>query len=157
MNAQEIEAALRTLLDKDEIVDLVHRYSYLFDHGRQSEVPSLFTEDCVVDYGPGIAPVINGRDQLVSLLSSGDSAGFLGTSHHNANVLVAFDGADRADVVTSLYAWHHATSGPNPRVWGYYYDTVVRTIDGWRISRRQLRVSGQENFPVEWHPLVYPG
>jgi hypothetical protein len=78
----------------------------------------------------------------------------LATSHHNANVLVTFIDVDRAEVKTSLYAWHHAAEGPNPRVWGYYFDEVARTSQGWRIAARQLRIGGQENFPIQWHPLV---
>ena len=49
--------ALRRLLDKDSIVDLVHRYSYCVDHRLYDEVVDLFTEDCTVDYGPGWPPV----------------------------------------------------------------------------------------------------
>ena len=50
-------AAVERLIDKDEIIDLVHRYSYCVDHRLYDEVVELFTEDCVVDYGPGIPPV----------------------------------------------------------------------------------------------------
>jgi hypothetical protein len=156
MTPEQMEAAVHQLVDKDAIVDLVHRYSFLFDHLRYDEIPSLFTEDCVIDYGRGIAPLIQSRAEFAAMLSAQGGTGFLGTSHNNANVLVTFDGPDRADVVTSLYAWHHASDGPNPRVWGYYYDKVVRTPGGWLLSYRQLRVSGQENFPIEWIPLIEP-
>jgi hypothetical protein len=40
-----------------------------------------------------------------------DSPGFVVTSHHNANVLVKFEGDDRAVVRTSVYAWHQMTDG----------------------------------------------
>ena len=53
--ASDEQAALRRLVDKDEIVDLVHRYSYGVDHRLYDEVAELFTEDCVVDYGPAFA------------------------------------------------------------------------------------------------------
>jgi len=49
----DVEAAVRQLIDKDQIIDLVHRYSYCVDHRLYDEVVELFTEDCVVDYGPG--------------------------------------------------------------------------------------------------------
>jgi hypothetical protein len=154
MTPDETQVALRRLMDKDAISDLVHRYSFLFDHGRLAEVVALFTPDCVIDYGPGIAPVIRGRAEFTALLSADNPHAFLGTSHHNANVLVTFDGPDHARVATSLYAWHHAAEGPNPRVWGYYFDDVVRSSEGWLMARRELRVGGHENFPIEWKPLV---
>ncbi len=57
-------AALRRLLDKDQIIDLVHRYSYCVDQRLYDEVVELFTEDCVVDYGPGFAPPVRSRAGL---------------------------------------------------------------------------------------------
>jgi hypothetical protein len=81
---------------------------------------------------------------------------FLVTSHHNANVLVTFDGDDRATVHTSLYAWHHTSQDTTPRVWGYYDDVAVRTPDGWRLAERRLRVAGNEDWVVAWHPLLEP-
>lgn len=92
------------LVDRQEIVDLVHRYSYLIDHRMFDEVLDLFTDDCVVDYGPAIAPPINGRDALREMYSSqsADDPYYVASSHHNANVLVTFDGPDRANVRTSV-------------------------------------------------------
>ena len=82
-------AALQQLIDKDEIVDLVHSYSYCVDHRLYDEVVQLFTEDCVVDYGPGVPPV-RSRAGLRQMFGHPD-AGFAATSHHNANVLVTFE------------------------------------------------------------------
>jgi len=143
--------SIRQLIDKDQIVDLVHEYSYCVDHRLYDEVVELFTEDCVVDYGPGIAPV---RSRAGLRAMFGHPGGFTATSHHNANVLVTFDGADRASVRTAVYAWHQRSDGVNPRVWGYYHDTVVRLPEGWRIAHRQLRVLGVEDWQMEMHPAV---
>ena len=51
------EAAIQRLIDKDEIVDLIHRYSYCVDHRLYDDVVGLFTEDCLIDYGPAVEPV----------------------------------------------------------------------------------------------------
>jgi hypothetical protein len=145
--------ALQQLLDKDEIVDLVHRYSYFVDHDRGDDVVALFTEDCVLDYGPGMR-------LPVRAVFGGERAdgrpGFVVTSHHNANVLVMFEGHDRAVVRTSVHAWHEMSDGAAPMLWGYYHDVVVRTSEGWRFSERVLRVAGQERWDMAWHPLVDP-
>ena len=145
-------ASIRQLVDKDQIIDLVHEYSYGVDHRRYDEVVELFTEDCVVDYAPGITPVRSRAGLREMFAHSG--AGFTATSHHNANVLVTFDGADRASVRTSVYAWHQRADGVTPQVWGYYHDTVVRLSEGWRIAYRQLRILGAEDWPMEMHPAV---
>ena len=67
-----VEAAMQRLIDKDEIIDLVHRYSYCVDHRLYDEVVELFTEDCVVDYGPGIAP-LRSRSRLRQMFGDPDS------------------------------------------------------------------------------------
>jgi|GEM_PF-270855 len=153
-----LQGAVRRLQDKDEIIDLVHRYSLLVDHKRPDELMELFTEDCTVDYGPGIGPPSRGRVALRAMFDGGREPtsarpGFAATSHHNANVLVTFESAERARVLTSVYAWHRTTGDATPRIWGYYHDVVVRTPDGWRISERQLRVAGAEDWPIDWLPL----
>lgn len=154
-----LERDVRRLMDKDEIVDLVHRYSYFVDHQLHDQLAELFTEECLVDYGPGVGPPVRGRRALRALFGgagSGTRPGFLATSHHNANVLVTFESDDRASVRTSVYAWHRSSQGVTPRIWGYYQDVAVRTSAGWRLAERQLRVAGNEHWPVEWHPLRDP-
>jgi ketosteroid isomerase-like protein len=150
MAATDQGGLLRRLLDKDEIADLVHRYSFFVDQKLYDEVAELFTDDCVVDYGPGVAPPIRGRAALRKMFGH-PSGGFAATSHHNANVLVTFEGDDRASVRTSLYAWHRLPNGATPQLWGLYHDTVERTPGGWRIAARQLRVYGVEDWDIEWH------
>jgi len=153
----DVETAMRRLIDKDEIIDLVHRYSYFVDHRLYDEVVELFTEDCVVDYGPGIANTVRSRTGLRQMFGYSDG-NFAATSHHNANILVTFDDLDHASVRTSVYAWHMRTNGGTPRVWGYYHDSVVRLPEGWRIAERQLRTLGVEDWNMEMHPaLGYEG
>jgi hypothetical protein len=149
--AADRDPAVRRLIDKDEIIDLVHRYSYCADHRRYDELVELFTEDCVVDYGPWVGPPVRGRDALRAMFGG---PGFVATSHHNANVLVTFEGDNRASVLTSVYAWHRGPGGATPRIWGYYHDVAARTSEGWRLAERQLRVAGNEHWAVDWHPLT---
>jgi 3-phenylpropionate/cinnamic acid dioxygenase small subunit len=144
-------AAMARLIDKDEIVDLVHQYSYFVDHRRYDDVVELFTEDCVVDYG--VAPPVQSRVTLRRMFAHPEG-GFAATSHHNANVLVTFDDADHASVRSSVYAWHKRSDGATPQVWGYYHDTVVRQSEGWRIARRELRVVGVDDWDAPWLPAV---
>jgi hypothetical protein len=144
------QAALRRLLDRDSIVDVVHRYSYCVDHRLYDDVVELFTQDCIVDYGPDPGALVRSRAALRQMFGHPD-AGFKATSHHNANVLVTFDDDHNATVLTSVYAWHERSDGTTPKLWGYYHDSVVRTSEGWRIARRQLRVLGVEDWHSKWH------
>jgi 3-phenylpropionate/cinnamic acid dioxygenase small subunit len=150
--ATDDQDAVRRLLAKDSIVDLVHQYSYCVDHRLYDEVVDLFTDDCTVDYGPGWPPVRT-RAALRKMFGQPEG-GFKATSHHKANVLVTFQDDERATVRTSVYAWHEQADGVTPRLWGYYHDVVVRSREGWRIATRQLRVLGVENWHSEWHPAL---
>ncbi len=145
-------AALQRLIDKDEIIELVHRYSYCVDHRLYDEVVELFTEDCVVDYGPNWPPV-ESRTSLRRMFGHPDG-GYAATSHHNANVLVTFEDLNHASVCTSVYAWHQREDGTTPRLWGYYHDSVVRLPEGWRIAERQLRALGTEDWNVKMHSAL---
>jgi hypothetical protein len=144
------QMVLRRLVDKDSIIDLVHQYSYFVDHGRYDEVVALFTDDCVVDYGPGNGSSVRSRTALRQLFGRPEG-GFKATSHHNANVLVTFSDEDNATVLSSVYAWHESDDGGTPKVWGYYHDAVARTSEGWRFARRQLRILGVEDWHSNWH------
>lgn len=145
-------AAIARLIAKDEIIDLVHRYSYCVDHRLYDEVVELFTEDCEVDYGPEY-PTMRSSSDLRRMFETPDE-GFVATSHHNANVLVTFGDPDHASVRTSVYAWHQRSSGVTPRLWGYYHDSVVRLPDGWRIAERQLRTLGTDDWNVVMHSAL---
>ena len=145
-------AAVGRLVAKDEIIDLVHLYSYCVDHRLYDDVVELFTEDCVVDYGPGYRTV-RSRADLRRIFGNPEGA-FVATSHHNANVLVTFGDLDHASVRTSVYAWHQRSDGVTPRLWGYYHDSVVRGPGGWRIAERQLRVLGTENWVGVMHSAI---
>jgi hypothetical protein len=94
------DEAIRRLIDKDQIIDLVHEYSFYVDHRMYDHVVELFSEDCVVDYGPSWPPV-HSRARLREMFGD-PRGGYAATSHHNANVLVTFDGSDRALVRTSV-------------------------------------------------------
>ncbi len=148
-------AAIDRLIAKDQIIDLVHRYSYYVDHRLYDEVVELFTEDCAVDYGPDYPPA---RSKAGLRRMFGDPRGaFAATSHHNANVLVTFEDHEHASVATSVYAWHRRADGTTPRLWGYYHDAVVRRPDGWRIAERQLRTLGTEDWNEAMHSAVEGG
>jgi hypothetical protein len=90
---------------------LIHRYSYFVDHRRFEELMELFSEDGMLDFDPGVGPVMRGRSEIRKLFGSR----FLVTSHHNANVLVDLEDDDRATMCSTVYAWHETIDGKNPQ------------------------------------------
>lgn len=144
---------LQRLLDRQAIADVIHTYCRNVDLIRPAEVAALFTADCTVDYGPGLGVPTQGAAELERRLAIGLPR-FAATSHHVSNIEVDFDGDDAADTVTYLYAWHrYPDERPDAHLWAQYHDRFVRTPDGWRIAARTLKVAGQQDFDVEWHPI----
>lgn len=135
-------------------MDVIHAYCRNVDLVRPAAVAALFTDDCTVDYGPGLGAPTHGSADLERRLGAGLPR-FAATSHHVSNIEISFDGTDdAADTVTYLYAWHrYDDDRPDAHLWARYHDRFVRTTDGWRIAARVLRVAGQQDFDVDWHPI----
>lgn len=147
-------AALRELLDRQAIADLIHAYCYHFDQNEPERVAALFTADATVDYGPESATIV-GAESIAATIAVGLEQTFAATSHHVSNIQLTFDGPDRARGVTYLYAWHRYTDGsPDGELWGRYHHRFERTDDGWRISELVLRAAGAVSFHrATMHPI----
>lgn len=147
----------RTLVDRQAIVDLVHAYCRGVDSVDESVLDTCFTDECTVDYGPGMGGRRQGRDVIVAGLMAG-LPGFAATHHQVSNIEIRFDGADEASGVTYVTAWHRFGDGrPDATLWGQYHDRFSRTTTGWRIAERVLFVSGQENFDIPWRMIPRRG
>jgi ketosteroid isomerase-like protein len=141
-----VEAAVRELVDRQEIADLVYAYCDAFDRNDPEAVAALFTAEAVVDYGPE-AETIVGRDRIATTIAVGLERTFAATSHHVSNLRLSFDSADSARGVTYLYAWHRYRGGaPDGELWGRYEHRFERTGEGWRIAELVLRAAGAVDF-----------
>ena len=135
-------ASLRELRDRREIEELIHAYCRHFDQNEPELVAALFTEEAVVDYGPGF-PNIVGAASIAGSIAVGLEQTFEATSHHVSNIQITFDGPDRATGLTYLYAWHRYRDGsPDGELWGRYHHRFKRTPGGWRIAELVLTAAG---------------
>lgn len=138
--------------DRLAITALIHAYCRHVDLLEVRELGKLFTDDCVVDYGPGLGGPRHGREALESALARGLPR-FSATSHHVSNIDIVLDG-ERASGVSYLLAWHRMADGsPDALLFGQYHDRFVRIDGGWRISERRLLVAGEAGFPIAWNPI----
>jgi len=139
----------RTLADRAAIADLLHAYCRALDEMDLGAIPALFTEDCVVSYGPRLES--RGATQLAADLSR--LWRWRRTSHHLSNIVVRVDG-DRAEAESYVLAWHEAPDGRTATLFGQYRDRLLRTAEGWRIAaRRQVMNGSDAGFTVAIHPL----
>jgi ketosteroid isomerase-like protein len=141
-----IIVTIEEMAARQAIVDLIHAYCFHFDQNEPDEVAALFTESAIVDYGPETETIV-GAGPIADTIAVGLERTFAATSHHASNIQVRFDGPDRAESVSYLYAWHRYRDGsPDGHLWGRYHHRFERTDAGWRISELVLRAAGTVDF-----------
>lgn len=148
-------ATVQRLVDKDDIARVLYDYANFLDLNDPEPLLALFTADCHIAYGPdhGADGVDAYRETLVSD-RFGIGAFFAGTSHHVSNVSIDFVDEDTVNVRSALYAWHrYNRERPDGVVMGQYHDTLVRTSDGWKIKRRELKHLGTESYHAKGDAL----
>ncbi len=138
------EKKLQTLLDRMEIIDTQNRYATGVDTRDRDLYRSCFTDEMELDMsGMGLGEPMTLSadmwvDQAISLVS-----GFESTQHIITNHVISIEG-DRATCVAYLQAQHY-----NPEnmytVGGYYSNSLVRTPDGWKISKLKLTPAWTQN------------
>jgi hypothetical protein len=152
--ALDTAAAVRELLDRQAIAELIYAYCHHFDHNEPAEVAALFTADATVDYGPESATIV-GAAAIASTIAIGLEHTFAATSHHVSNIRLTFDRADEACGETYLYAWHRYVDGsPDGELWGRYHHRFVRVDGRWLIAELLLEAAGMASFHrATMHPI----
>lgn len=123
--------------DRDAIRDLLARYTYNGDRGRVAELAACFAADGVIEY-PGNRAV--GPAAILAALDSGGerNPALTFVRHHITNPLIEVTGDSAA---ARSYFAVHTDIGPDHS--GTYSDTLARTADGWRFTRRLVRIDWQ--------------
>jgi hypothetical protein len=153
---------LQRLLDRQEIIDLIHTISRNVDLGmsgiggkeQEDAILELLTDDCALDFGPDLGGPMHGRESLRESFRSDDELRFAATRHMLSNIQVTFETDDQAHGTTYVYAWHRFADGsPDAHLYGQYRDVFVRADGRWRIANRRLEVAGVVDFPLKWNPI----
>lgn len=148
-------ASVQRLIDEADIKRVLFEYAHFLDHNEIKSLTELFTEDCHIAYGSDHgADGIEAYQGTLEHEKFGVGAFFAGTSHHVSNVVIDFISDDEARVRSQLYAWHkYNRERPDGILMGQYHDIVVRTADGWRIKRRELKTVGTESYHAKGDAL----
>ena len=148
MSAYDMPAGSATD-DRRAVIDLTIAYTWAIDTHNWDALRSIFVPDAtafLVDERVGI-------DSIIERISA--ALGPLDDSQHLiGNHQVRIDG-DSATCRCYLQAQHvrrAAEGGPNFIVAGRYEDEMVRTTQGWRISRRVLVVTWTDGNPFVVRP-----
>lgn len=119
--------------DRADITEVLLRYATGIDRRDWDTFRTVFTADCVLDYGEigsftGLDAVTDYMDEVHALAGH--------TMHRLSNIVIALDG-DRATArtyVDGLILAPDNASGVSAV--GIYDDELLRTDQGWRIARR---------------------
>lgn len=143
-----VEVAVRELVDRQSITELIYAYCECFDRNDPDGVAELFTPDAIIDYNPDTANITGA--ELASTIAVGLRETFAATSHHISNVMITFESSDTARSLCYVDAWHRYHSGaPDSFLWGRYLHHYRRTEAGWRISSLLLQAAGTIDFHRE--------
>ena len=146
------DAAHSELIDRQAITDVLVQYCCALDRMDLPCLASLFTDDCIVEYGPDPALKSRGADALEKSLHR--MWRWQRTSHHLSNVQIKFTANDEAQVGSYVHAWHERQDGSTATIFGQYRDRFVRIDDRWRIAERRMEMNGCDTgFTVPVHIL----
>jgi len=126
---------MQTLIDRQAITDLIHRYCRSVD---RLDIPlghSIWHEDGVADYG---AAVYQGPGKGLIDYICAQHRNTLHHSHQVSNILIHLDG-DRAGSESYVSASLRVLSGKQVRqisVWGRYIDSWSRREGRWGLDKR---------------------
>ncbi len=141
----DVAAELRA---RQQITDLIYDYCRLLDAMDLISLAELFTDECVVDYGPGPGFQSAGAAQLRQDLAR--MWRWTRTSHHSSNVQITFTSSETARATSYVLAWHERPDGTAATMMGQYHDELVRQSAVWRIARRrQLLTGNDQGFNVD--------
>lgn len=128
---------MTALEDRLDIADVLVRYATGIDRRDWPLFRTVFTDDCVLDYGEigswaGVDAVSDFMEQTHAMAGH--------TLHRMSNQAIAVDGgtASARSYVDALIMSADNTSGVNAV--GFYEDDLTRTAAGWRIARRRFTV-----------------
>lgn len=126
-----------TLLDRQAIVDVLHRYAAAIDGKHWDLLADVFVPGADVDYSP-LGGARAPYPEITKWLST--SLAPFATQHMLSNYVVEVDG-DRATARSYLQATHGRTTDgvTTYHVFGgCYVDELIRVDADWRIAHRML-------------------
>jgi len=150
MEHLELAAQVARLVARSEVSEVIARFCERVDEYDIEAVARLFTERCVVDYGPGRGGRVVGRDAVGARIANGQSE-FRRTHHQLGEQTMEFSSDTTCQVSTYVTAWHETWDGDHPVVRLRYLDQLVQNGDEWQINDRRVVAQGIEGFEgLEW-------
>lgn len=152
MTTDSLEARIRRLEDRNAIIDLVIAYAVAIDEADWPAFAATMTDPVHIDFSEAGLPASDfPREDFVGF-AAGALEGWTARQHLSPNHRVVFDETDpdRAICHSYMYAQHYKKDAPGGDFYlmrGSYDNELVRTADGWRITKVTQHVSWVEGNP----------
>ncbi len=129
---------LQALQDRNDITDVLYRYSASVDSFDTEGVRSALADDIWAQYGNG-DPVAGG-DALAGWIA--EATATIIWQHHLLNVYQVNIDGDRASALSYLTSYQVFKENPDAAIIlvARYHDELRRTPAGWRISKRIMEL-----------------
>jgi ketosteroid isomerase-like protein len=131
-------AGLQALQDRNDIEDVLYRYSASVDSFDTEGVRSALADDIWAQYGNG-DPVVGG-DALAGWIA--EATATIIWQHHLLNVYTVNIDGDQASALSYLTSYQVFKENPDAAIIlvARYHDELRRTPAGWRISKRIMEI-----------------
>jgi 3-phenylpropionate/cinnamic acid dioxygenase small subunit len=131
------------LEDRAAIADQMFRYARATDWLQTAMHREVFVDDCV--FASPHSGDMHGVDAVVAWMDRA-LASFEATQHLIGTIAITFTGADTADAVSYVRAWHRYRDRTRADLvlWGEYHDRWRRVDGTWRIAERRVLEAGIE-------------
>ena len=142
---------MQRLVDRAEIVDVLHRYCRGVDRCDRGILRSAYHKGAVDNHGMFEGDAEDFVDLLVPMID----ANYAATQHHLTNIRIEIDG-DKATGETYYVAFHRAKEGSLLETsGGRYIDDFERRDGHWGIVRRLVVMDWIQNAPLgPEHPMA---
>lgn len=128
--------------DRQEILDLISKYSYAYDTQDWEMFASIWADSATWTAG---STTLSGREGILSWLRprrEGHAEAGVRTNHYQTNTLLT---AHNHRIITGLTMvlivhWQGTAATPVITFASRYRDEFVRTADGWRIASRRIEI-----------------
>ena len=122
--------------DERAVQRLMTRYCHLVDDGAFEEIPHLWSEDAELVLR---GETVTGPAAIAATISGLQTPERRGI-HAGVNIIIDVDGDTARAVSDFVFMRREGTPDPIVKFVGRYHDQFVRTRDGWRFRRREIRV-----------------
>ena len=136
-----------TTEDRLELTGLPGRYGNAMDDRDWDALRSIFTQDAVFVVLPSRTRM-EGLDGIVTYM---DTVAVHPLSHLTMNTAIDIHGGDVLMRFRALLpvADTDGRAGPSRVAFGFYYDKVVKTSDGWRVKDRLFTRAPRDMKPTQ--------